>query len=196
MDDKARPPVEIHKQSDLFFKEVLSKAIDHQRVKISEEVAFYVLGVLIGTLNYEEKDRKRHEDIIAKAYVEAIAGQYHDLFKVVGDSSLVLSGIWWQELARKLIDVDYYISIGTSSYKKASETGPRNLSDLFDELAGNFMNLVNILSEATSCIYESKLSNSDILKMYEVWLRTHNIFLAEKLKDLGVNVVSGITTRQ
>ncbi len=196
MDDNTKPLLEAHKQCDLFFKEVLSEAIDHQRVKISEEVAFYLLGILIGTLRYEEKDRKRHEDIMAKAYVRAVAGQCHDLFKVVGDSSLVIAGIWWQELARKFVDVDYYVNIGVSSYKKAGETGQRSLSDLFDELAGNFTGLVDILTEATACIYQSNLSNSDILRMYEVWLRTHNIFLAKKLKDLGVNVVPGTTTRQ
>ena len=56
--------------------------------------------------------------------------------------------------------------------------------------------LVNILSETTRCISEANLSDSNILRMYEVWLRTHNDFIAKKLRSLGINVVPGKTTRQ
>ena len=191
-----KPLIEIHRKSDLFFKEALEKASRNQHLEISEDANSYVLGVLIKVLRHRPEDKQLNEGTVAEKYMAALAGEHHDLFRAVGDSSLIIAGIWWQSLIRKIVNVDHYIEIGSRSYQGASYTAPQVLTDLFDELADNFKNLVNVLAEATACIYGSRLSNSDVLKMYEVWLRTHNIFLAGKLKELGVDVVLGTTKKQ
>lgn len=193
MDDNAKQFIEICKKCDAFFKEVLDDAIQNQHVQISQEAAFYLMGVLLMGIRV---DPNANSKSLAERYLIAHENEKIEEFKAVGDLSLIVAGVWWQSLLRKLIDVDYYISLGSQSYQKASEVTPKNLSDLFEELSENFRDMVNILIEATRCVSEANLSNSNILRMYEVWLRTHNDFLAAKLKSLGIAVVPGKTTVQ
>ena len=195
-DDKIEESIKVYKKPDLFFKEALEKASKNQHLVISEEAQAYVLGILISVVKHRPEDKQRKEGMLTEKYMVALVGEHHDLFRAVGDSSLVVAGIWWQSLIRKIVDVNHYIEIGSRSYQGASHTGPEILYDLFDELADNFKKIVNVLAEVTACVYGSKLSNSDVLKMYEVWLQTHNTFLADKLKELGINVVPGTVMKQ
>lgn len=198
MDDQVKQFIQICRKWDGFFKEALDEATNRQNSRLSQEAAFYLLGILIGNLKIDSSVENKS---LAEKYNEALIGQFHgsdqaDKFRVIGDYSLIMAGVWWQSLLRKLVDVDYYINIGSRSYQKAGESGPRNLSDLFEELSENFNKLANILTEATQCIASAKMSNSDILRMYEVWLRTQNPFLESKLRSLGIDVVPGNVTKQ
>ena len=196
MDDKAKQLIEIYKKCDGFFKEALDEAIRNQHVQISEEAAFYLMGVLVGHLEIEESPDGRamaqryHEALLASGNKKSVE------FKKLGDASLLVAGIWWQSLLRKLVDVDYYIDIGRRAYQLAGKNTSKSFSEIFEELSDNFVDIVDIIAEATRSISEAKMSDTDILRMYEVWLRTHNPFLETKLRELGINVVPGKTTRQ
>lgn len=193
LNDRERQFVEICKKCDLFFKELLDDAMASQHLHISQEAAFYLMGIL--TLSIK-KDPHSETESLAEKYILAHHTEEMEKFRTVGDLSLIVAGIWWQSLLRKSVDVDYYIDLGSDSYQKVSETSSGDLSDLFEELAQNFRNIVNILAETTRCISEANMSNRDILRMYEVWLRTHNKFIAEKLVSLGINPVNVKTTKQ
>ena len=193
MNNKAKEIIEAHKRCDAFFKEILDNALNNQRLQISQEAAFYLLGILIMGM---KKDPNMDTKTLAEKYLIACHTEEATAFKAIGDLSLIIAGIWWQSLLRKLIDIDYYINIGSRSYRKASEATPRNFAELFEELSENFDQIVNIMIEATCCISEISMSDKDILRMYEVWLRTHNIFIEQKLRSLGIDVVPGTTTKQ
>ena len=193
MADKPKQLVEACRQCDLFFKQALDTAMTNQRIDVSQEVAFYLLLILVAGMKV---DPHADNQAIASRYLEAVLYNQVETLKVVGDHSLMITGMWWPSLLRKLVDVDYYIAIGANSYKRVSESGPRNRAEIFEELSEKFPRLVNVLIEATRCISEANMSNRDILRMYEVWLRTHNDFIAEKLRSLGINVVDVKTTKQ
>ncbi len=193
MTDKPEQPVEAYKKCDLFFKAALDDAMANQRLHISQEAAFYLMGILVLGM---KKDPHSETKSLAEKYLLAQHAKETEKFKTIGDLSLIIAGIWWQSLLRKLVDVDYYVVLGSHSYQKVSETSSGGLSDLFEELAQNFRNIVNILTETTRCISEANFSDNDILRMYEVWLRTQNTFLEQKLRLLGINVVPCKTTRQ
>lgn len=193
MDDQTKEFIEICKRCDLFFKEALDDALANQHVRISQEAAFYLLGILIMSV---KKGPNADKETLAEKYLTSHHSEEANAFRAIGDSSLIIAGIWWQSLLRKLVDVDYYINIGSHSYRKASETTPKNLAELFEELSENFHKLVNIMIEATRCISEANMSDKDILRMYEVWLRTHNTFLEQKLRALGITPIPGKTTQQ
>ncbi len=188
------------KRCDAFFKEALDKAMRNQHVQTSQEAAFYILEVLVKALRHDptektDKERAEAEKAIAIRWIEA---RHVNEFINIGDSCLMISGVWWSTLLRKSVHVDYYINMGRHSYEKVSEIAPKNLADIFGELSNNFKDIANILTEATQCISmaEDSVSNRDILRIYEVYLRTHNPFLAQKLKSLNINVVPGKTTIQ
>lgn len=197
MEDKTREFLEACRTCDAFFKDIIDKAVRNQHVQISDEAIFYLIGVMSGTLKSEtEQDNKALAERFNIALQDSSKTGRAREFKTLGDSSLVIAGIWWQSLLRKIVGVDYYIEIGKRSYQKAGETSPNNLSDLFDELSENFNNLVNVLIEATRCISEAKMTDSAILHLYITWLETHNTFLEQKLRSFGINPIDIGTRKQ
>ena len=178
--------VEIHQRCEVFFKEQLDGAFARQHISISQESAFYLLVIMsLGLKTYPGLQTQS----LAERYLAAQREERPDVLRDVGDLSLIIAGIWWQSLARRLVDVDYYIILGRLSYKMVSEMGLPVQSDLFEELSQNFLDLVNVLMEASQCVTDAVTSNRDILRMYEVWQRTRNDLLAAKLRSLGINVI-------
>ena len=186
MDDKTKELIEKCKKCDAFFKEILDTAIKKRRVEISQEAAFYLLDIL--RLGLKEDPHFDAETTI-KRYEAAFGIGELKSFRAIGDSALIIAGIWWQSLARKLVNIDFYIELGRISYQREAEK-QKNLTELFEELSENFDKSVNILMEATRCISEANMTNRDLLRIYEVWLETHNAFLEEKLQSYGINPVN------
>src|SRR3989344_8254412 len=172
MSDQTLEFIEACKTCDAFFKEILNKAVQNQNVQISNEAIFYLMVIISGAVKSEDKTDNR---TLAERFALALQ-IYSDRnraqeFKTLGDSALIIAGIWWQSLSRKIVDIDYYIEIGKRSYQKAGEISPSSLSELFEEL-------------------------SDNLLLYETWLKTHNAFLEKKLRELGINPVYVSTKKQ
>lgn len=183
--DKAEKFIEICKRCDAFFKETIENAISKQRVDLSEDVAFYLMGILIVGLKKEPYGKKT----VGEEYLLAQADGGSRAFKDIGDSSLIIAGIWWRRLLRKIINVDYYLKVGKMAYQKASENSSRSMSEIFDELSVNFKDIVDILNEATRCISEVNISDVDTLRLYECWQRTDNPVIEKRLRELGINPV-------
>jgi hypothetical protein len=114
--------------------------------------------------------------------------------KQIGDLSLFMSGFFADSLHRKLVDVDYYVSIGGTAYTALSRYETDAFSQVFAELADNFVGFVDVLSEVserTSCS-----SNSDLLRLYERWLKTGSRRSGQLLAERGVvPTVSARTNR-
>ena len=197
MEDKNREFLESYRACGAFFKEMVDKAIQSQHVQISDEAIFYLIDVMSSAIKSSHKqDNRALAERFNLALQDPSRTRRIKEFKTLGDSSLIIAGIWWQSLLRKIIGVDYYVEIGKRSYQKAGEASPNNLSELFEELADNFNNLVNVLIEATRCISEAKMTDSDILHLYITWLETHNTFLEQKLRSFGIPPVDIGTTKQ
>ena len=105
--------------------------------------------------------------------------------KQIGDLSLFISGFFSESLNRKLVDVDYYASIGGCAYHALSRRGDRHV------LAGvrrarrrsssDFVDVLSEVSERTSCA-----SNVELLRLYEKWLKTGSRRSGQLLVERGV----------
>ena len=85
--------------------------------------------------------------------------------KEIGDASLFISGFFSDSLRRKLVDVDYYVTIGEHAYQALSRFDTDTFSPVFAELGDKFPAFVDVLnevSERTACT-----SNADLLRLYE-----------------------------
>jgi hypothetical protein len=106
----------------------------------------------------------------------------------LGDVSLFIAGFFARSFARKLIDIDYHISMGAKAYSTLADTDRSRrgavLGRVFAELAGKFQPLVDAINEISesSCSH----SNADLLRLYELWLRTGSRRSWRLLRDLGV----------
>jgi hypothetical protein len=106
----------------------------------------------------------------------------------LGDVSLFIAGFFAQSFARKLIDIDYHIAMGGRAYASLADTMSRGktrvLGQVFSELSQNFQPMVDALNEVSETSYSH--SDKDILRLYEIWLKTGSRRSYDILKRLGV----------
>ena len=167
-----------------YFKELVEGALAHQRIAAGELTSFYVVNLLTGFLQRPaEEDETPLAFRLAEA-LEAAGMRQRATLKQIGDSSLFISGFFADSLNRKLVDVDYYVSIGGTAYTALSRYETDAFSPVFAELADNFVRFVDVLSEVSE--RASLGSNADLLRLYERWLRTGSRRSGQLLAEQGV----------
>jgi hypothetical protein len=121
------------------------------------------------------------------------------LLRRVGDTSLFVAGFFGDGFARKLIDVDYYIDMGGAAYGRLSDSvrgtsQGRAFGTVFSELAEKFREFVDVLAEIRD---SGKAAAIDVLRLYEIWLRTGSRRAARLLRENGLepNGTLNVTTR-
>ena len=176
-----------HESPVEFFKELVDGALAHQRLAANELTAFYVVRLLANFVEPPSTDDLDHAAPLAVRLAQALESggvQQRASLKHVGDLSLFVSGFFSDSLNRKLVDVDYYVSIGGCAYTALSRFETDTFSPVFAELAEKFVGFVDVLSEVserTSCA-----SNADLLRLYEKWLKTGSRRSGQLLAERGV----------
>jgi hypothetical protein len=167
-----------------YFKELVDGAIAHQGVVAGELTAYYVVQLLTGFIRRPEAGD--HQPLATQlAYaLERDGLQQRATLKQIGDVSLFISGFFPDSLARSMVDVDYYISIGGSAYTALSRYETDTFSPVFAELADKFVDFVEILSEVSE--RSACSSNQDLLRLYERWLKTGSLRSGQLLVERGV----------
>jgi hypothetical protein len=107
----------------------------------------------------------------------------------MGDVSLFVAGFLSHGFARKLVDVDYHIAMGGRAYGTLADScghgvRGRALAGVFAELAAKFQRLVDALNEVSEMSWRN--SDRDVLRLYEVWLKTGSPRAHGLLQQLGV----------
>lgn len=169
-----------------YFKELVDGALVHQRIRAGELTSFYVVNLLAGFLQRPSPDT---DGPLAFRLLDALENggglRQRASLKEIGDFSLFISGFFSDSLRGKLVDVDYYVSIGGTAYNALSRYETHTFSPVFAELAEKFVGFVDVLSEVserTSCT----APNTDLLRLYERWLKTGSRRSGERLVQRGV----------
>lgn len=111
----------------------------------------------------------------------------------IGDTSLFVSGFWTDSLDKSPVDVDYYIALGGSAYgmlAKAAPTATKQLvgephRSVFQQLAENFGRFVEVLMTVRQRTWRAR-NPTDMVRLYERWMRTKSRWAARRLAELGV----------
>src|SRR4051794_3437503 len=106
-----------------YFKELVDGAISHQRLAAQELTAYYVVQLLASFLQREVAAGADAQMPLAVRLGRALDGggvHQRATLREIGDVSLFISGFFADSLTRKLVDVDYYISIGGCAYNALS----------------------------------------------------------------------------
>src|SRR5580765_8235344 len=111
-------------------------------MRAGELTSCYVVNLLAGFLhrNPDEDDEPIAFRFVRALETSGVERRAH--LREVGDRSLFISGFFSDSLTRKLVDVDYYVSIGGSAYSALSRADAA-LAPVFGELAGNFVAFVD-----------------------------------------------------
>jgi hypothetical protein len=186
-----------------FFKDELHGALAKQRLEVEDQTEHYVVNVLTlfarsEALYERTPDGTRLKPLVVMLSEALEAPTSEDRnrgLQRLGDVSLFIAGFFSRGFARKLIDIDYHIAMGGRAYGTLAEVLARGrskvLGTVFAELSAKFQPLVDALNEVSESSYSH--SDKDILRLYEIWLKTGSRRSYEILKRLGVNPVPGST---
>jgi hypothetical protein len=180
-----------------YFSDALQGALAHQHVAMQDQTQHYVVNVLTvfaraEALNADDGTSRGPKPLalMLKDALEApteVERSHH--LQRLGDVSLFIAGFFARSFARRLVDVDYHIAMGGRAYSALADrlrSGRRAvLSQVFAELASKFQPLVDALNEISDAGHTH--SQSDVLRLYEIWLKTGSPRAQRLLSGLGVD---------
>ena len=184
-----------------FFHDSVQKALRNQRVDVDDHTEHYVVNVLTMFARSEELYERTAEGVRLKPLAHMLADasaaqssqQRDETLRRLGDVSLFIAGFFAQSFARKLIDVDYHIAMGGRAYGTLADNMRYSIrgqafATVFLELAKNFQRMVDVLNDVAEMAYQH--TDKDILRLYEIWLKTGSPRAFAILQRLGVAPVN------
>jgi hypothetical protein len=169
---------------EAYFHELVTSVLDHQKVSTQPETEFYLVNLLQQFMTVDHLREEPLAIMLKEAIEEPVAEAQKLLFRQVGDVSLYVAGYFQDSLNRKLVDVDYYIGMGGSAYQQAAIRTEDALRPTYEELAMKFATFVDVLAEISDRTQQK--SEKDLLRLYEVWVRTRSERAAKALQEAGI----------
>jgi hypothetical protein len=183
-----------------FFRDAFHAASEHQRLTIDENAAAYVVNLLTmfsrAEALYEQTSEGLRIKPLARMLAESLEAPTQSArqrgLQRLGDVSLFVAGFFARSFARKLIDIDYHIAMGGNAYGSLADAlrhswSSRCIAAVYAELARNFQRLVDALNEVSEMSYRH--SDADLLRLYEIWMKTGSIRALGLLRELGIQPV-------
>ena len=180
-----------------YFRTSIDGVISRQGVDVDPHAAHYVVNLLTLFSRSEELYEDHGESyglrplalMMADAAEAQTAAARNYALQRIGDVALFISGFFADSLANKPVDVDYYIRMGGTAYGSLSEEvrgtfRGNTFAAIYRELAVKFQVLVDVLNEVRD---EARgESDRDLLRTYEIWLKTGSRRARKLLRDNGV----------
>ena len=95
-----------------------------------------------------------------------------------------MSGFFAESFQRRVVDVDYYKSMGEYAYGSLSRSDEDAFADVFAELARKFVGFMDVLADISERTHLA--SGIDVLRLYEKWLRTGSPRDGHRLVERGI----------
>lgn len=172
------------KSSEEYFLSELELAECKVSYRASSEVKIYLLKLLNNKLLQDnEIDLSKP---LAVSFLEAFNETQHlciRKLKSVGDYALYISGYFAESLNKKIIDVDYYNSLGKKAYAEIYNIlGDNGL--VYYSLYSDYNKLIELLTAVSFNTMHTSTQN--LIKLYDRWLVTGSNILEKKLNELGI----------
>jgi hypothetical protein len=179
-----------------FFRDEFAKALASQHISLDTHTSHYVVNLLVlyARTEISHADLRPGQrwasltELLARAGAANSSAEREALLQRLGDLSLFVAGFFAQGFERRLVGVDYHIAMGGRAYgalAAAPARGPRRtLRGVFAELAHKFQPVVDAIGEISDSgrVWGSK----DVLRLYELWLKTGSARASGLLRQLGV----------
>jgi hypothetical protein len=179
-----------------FFRDSVHDALVRQHVDVDAHTEHYVVNLLTMFSRSEALFEQTPDGVrlrplaimLAEAVAASSAEHRSRALQRLGDVSLFVAGFFAQSFASKLIDIDYHIAMGGRAYGTLAGscghgTRAQALGGVFAELAAKFQRLVDALNDVSEMSHRH--SDRDVLRQYEIWLKTGSPRAREILLRLG-----------
>ena len=183
-----------------FFRDAFHEASEHQRLGIDEQSEQYVVNLLTMFSRADALYEKTPDGLRIKPLAHMLSdaleapstSQRQRSLRRLGDVALFVAGFFARSFARKLIDIDYHIAMGGNAYSSLADTmqrspSGRSIAGTYAQLAQKFQRLVDALNEVSEMSYVH--TDADILRLYEIWMKTGSQRAHGLLNRLGVQPV-------
>jgi hypothetical protein len=189
-----------------FFRDSLHGALTRQHLAVEDQTEHYVVNLLTLFARSEALYEGAPGNVRLKPLVvmlcEALEAptpaDRNRALQRLGDVSLFIAGFFARGFAARLIDIDYHIAMGGRAYGTLAQSCARGrgrvLAAVFAELSEKFQPMVDALNEISESSYRH--TDQDILRLYELWLKTGSRRCHSILERLGVtptHAAGGIT---
>ena len=186
-----------------FFDQVVRAAVRSQGCSASNATLFYVVTLLADYARPDGLNREVLRQPLTVLMQQALQSQGAERFerlRSLGDGVLYVSGFFGDHLASRGVEPRFVAGLGSRAYDEAAailrsagtqSDGP----DVLGELSSKFDRFVRVIAAVADAVQASAARGpEDILEIYERWLRTGSVGLAEALAAWGVIPVRGDAT--
>jgi hypothetical protein len=171
-----------------YFRELVGDALTRQHLRASNLTEYYLVNLLCQQIPAAgARALDETGDPLAVRLGRALDSAGRDQrsrLRRLGDFALFTSGFFPDSFRRRVVDVDYYQSIGEYAYASLSQAEDDHFSDVFSELARNFVGFTDVLSDISERTLPA--ADADLLRLYETWLRTGSARQGRRLLARGI----------
>jgi hypothetical protein len=189
------PAMDLHTTVTEFFHGQVTDALRAQDVQATQPTEFYLVNLLS-----EFAATPVSEEPLALKLVRVQESSATDKkvkgLKEIGDHSLVVTGLFSDSLSRKLVNVNYYIAMGTNAYGQLASliastrtSASTFFQAVYEELAAKFARFVEVLQEIRRNTH--LVGGGNIIGLYEAYLKSGDEWLARRLREAGVLLIKG-----
>ncbi|HUF73360.1 MAG TPA: hypothetical protein VMR74_10725 [Gammaproteobacteria bacterium] len=187
-----------------YFMRSVAASLQRNDVEVDEHTSCYVVDLLTvyarSEALFDEGENGPELKPVALLLAEAVDGSREErnrALRRVGDQSLFIAGFLAESLKNRVVDVDYYVSMGGSAYATLSSATHQSYRDLalgpvFAELAENFVDFVDVITD----LCRRACDEPDMLRLYETWVRTGSRRAARLLRSHGVEPQQDLRRRR
>jgi len=170
-----------------YFKELVEGALARRRVDACDLTEYYLVNLLCQYVRFDSREASALDQPLAIQLTRAINGagqEQRARLRSLGDCSLFMSGFFSDSFRRSLVDVDYYKSMGECAYGSLSRDEDDAFAEVFGELSRKFVGFVDVLADISE---RTTLGTAtDVLRLYEKWLRTGSQRDGQRLVEQGI----------
>jgi hypothetical protein len=179
----------VDQQPTEYFKELVESAVSRQQLRSNELTTYYLVDLLCRFMRPDQRipfsdDPGEPLAIRLGRALDSGGIEQRARLRNLGDFSLFMSGFFPDSFRRRVVDVDYYVSMGEYAYGSLSRREADAFGEVFSELARRFVPYMDVLSDVSE--QSGIRSSSDVLRLYEKWLRTGSPRDGQRLADRGI----------
>lgn len=179
----------VHKQTPVeYFKDLVESSLSRQHVRAGDLTEVYLVNLLC---QYVRVDASPHQvddgQPLGLRLMRALeSGGFEQRVRLrgVGDWSLFMSGFFSDRFSRCPVDIDYYRGLGERAYASLSQSEDEAFAEVFGELSRKFVGFMDVLADISD--RTSLASATEVMRVYEKWLRTGSERDGQRLVERGI----------
>jgi hypothetical protein len=181
-----------------YFKGLVESALARQHLRANDLTSYYLVDLLCRFMRPDRRipfydDTSEPLALRLRRALESGGMEQRARLRNLGDFSLFTSGFFSDSLNRRSVDLDYYVSMGEYAYGSLSRRDTDAFGEVFTELARKFVAYTDVLADISE--RTGATGSTDVLRLYERWLRTGSARDGQRLVSRGLVPNASLATK-